>query len=133
MPRKDDSFDRLVDKIDSLKEHIDGHLGGMKDRLDTVDRKLETMDGRLDSLDVTSGQQKVILDDHVRRTTLLEEKLEVQKKEIDEKIKPLESESIKTKIMFRVGIGLLGLGGLGGAGLGIQKIIVAIFGGGEGH
>lgn len=44
----------------------------MKDTLDRILNKLEQSDARLNSIDVTLARQHVSLDEHIRRTALLE-------------------------------------------------------------
>lgn len=44
----------------------------MKDALDRILDKLEQSDARLNSIDVTLGKQHVSLEEHIRRTALLE-------------------------------------------------------------
>jgi len=54
----------------------------MSDKIDRVLEKLDTLDGRVDNIDVTMAKQSVILDEHVRRTNILEEELRPIKKHV---------------------------------------------------
>lgn len=137
MPKKTDpTYDLIDQKLDLFKEHFDNHLGN-------VNKTLERMDGRLDNLDVTAGKQQTILDEHVKRTNLLEGKLEEERKAIAEKLaaerkqtaeelEPLKTQSTQVKLLIKVGAAIAAAGGLGGAGFGIKQLVAAIFGGG-GH
>lgn len=114
MPRKkDDPMDRVEMKLDLFKDHFDDHMR-------TVGDKLEKMDNRLDNVDVTMVKQQVVLDEHVRRTNLLEEKTEAAKKELEEKIEPLKNQSSQIKLFLKIGAALLGAGG---AGFGVKELL----------
>lgn len=134
--KKDPSFELLEQKLDLFKDHFDGHMG-------TVGKTLERMDDRLDRVDVTLGKQQTTLDEHVKRTNLLEDKLEQERKDIADKLaaerkqtaeelEPLKVQSTQVKLLIKVGAAIAAAGGLGGAGFGIKQLIAAIFGGG-GH
>lgn len=124
MPTKknDESSERVIDKLDMLKDHIDEHLGEVKTRLNT-------MDGRLNNLDVTSGKQQVILDEHVKRTNLLESKMEDDKKALKEELKPLHTQATQIKLAVKIAGAFIAAGGLGGGGFFIRHFFAAFFGG----
>lgn len=48
----------------------------MDDDFDRIHKKLDKIDDRLGSIDVTLAKQAVSLDEHIKRTNLLEKKLE---------------------------------------------------------
>lgn len=54
----------LSDKLDRWEERF-GHIVG----------NLEKLDSRIDNIDITIAKQQVTLDEHVRRTNLLEKKV----------------------------------------------------------
>ena len=116
MPKKSDpTYGLLEQKLDIFKDHFDGHM-------ENVGKTLERMDDRLDKVDVTLGKQQVTLEDHVKRTNLLEDKLARE-------IEPLKVQSAQVKLLMKIGAAVIAAGGLGGAGFGIKQLIVAIFGG----
>ncbi len=48
----------------------------MQKEFDKIDVKLDKLDSRLGSIDVTLAKQHVSLEDHIRRTDLLEQQIE---------------------------------------------------------
>jgi predicted nucleic acid-binding Zn-ribbon protein len=70
-----------------------------------IDGKLDRLDGRLDSVDVTLAKQQVTLDEHVRRTNLLETQ-----------VKPLEHHITQMRTAFKV-LAYVGSAGIALAGL----------------
>lgn len=54
----------------------------MSKKFERIFDKLESIDKRLDSVDVTLGKQSIILDEHVKRTNLLEKKMEPIEKHV---------------------------------------------------
>lgn len=69
----------------------------------TTDEKLDKLDDRLNSIDVTLAKQSVILDEHVKRSTMLEEM-----------VKPMYSQYIIAKFLAKwlgilLGSGLVGM------------------------
>lgn len=50
-------------------------------KIDRLDEKLDRVAERINSIDVTLGQQHVSLQEHMRRTALLEEQVELHRKE----------------------------------------------------
>lgn len=45
--------------------------------LENIEKKIDKLDSRLDSIDVTLAKQSVSLDTHIKRTDLLEQKVDV--------------------------------------------------------
>lgn len=133
MPKKPDPTYALIDqKLDLFKEHFDTHMG-------TVGKTLEKVDGRLDTIDVTLGKQQTVLEEHVKRTNLLEEARDLDRKDIAEKLvaerkivteelEPLKVQSTQVKLLMKIGLAIVAAGGLGGAGFGIKQLIMAVFG-----
>jgi len=124
MPKKTDAENEiLLAKLDLFKDHFDSHLSDVKGTLNR-------MDERLDKIDVTSAAQGATLEEHVRRTNLLEEKIEVDKKIVESKLEPIQAHVTQVKIFMKIAGLVLGGGTLlGGAGVGIKKLIDALFGG----
>ncbi len=131
--RNDVILERVETKLDMFKEHFDR-------RISSVDEKLVKLDSRSDAIDVTLVKQQVILDEHVRRTNLLEQKLDrdvdalnkkidTETKVIETSITPLQAQDVKTKMIVKfllAGVAALAAGG--GAGLGLQKLFEFLIG-----
>jgi hypothetical protein len=64
-------------------------------------------------MDITLVKQQGILDEHVKRTNLLEDK-----------IKPFEIRETQVKLLLKIGAGLLALGA---GGIGVKELISLIF------
>lgn len=121
-PKKTDPMYDLIDqKLDLFKEHFDHHMSSQG-------KTLERMDTRLDSVDVTIGKQQTVLEEHVKRTNALEDKIIIHQKETDEKIEPLKAQHVQVKLLMKIGVAIIAAGGLGGAGFGIKQLIAVIFG-----
>lgn len=71
-----------------------------KTDLDRLEEKIDRVIEKTSSIDVTLAKQSVILDEHVRRTNLLEKKLE-----------PIEKHVILMKGLMKI-VGFVGLGAL---------------------
>ena len=54
----------------------------MQDEFDKIQSKLDKLDNRLDSIDVTLAKQEVSLSEHIRRTRLNEESIEILKNQM---------------------------------------------------
>ena len=48
----------------------------MKDQLDRLEDKIDKISDRMNSVDVTLAKQSVILEEHVKRSTMLESRME---------------------------------------------------------
>jgi superfamily II DNA or RNA helicase len=122
-------MERLETKLDYLKEASDKNAS-------VVNGQLEKIDNRLDRLDIVSEKQQLILDEHVRRTNLLEAKVENDRKEIEKKIdersaitEELKRDSEKVKLVMKIIGSVIGSGAaVGGASLGVTKLIALIMG-----
>jgi archaellum component FlaC len=68
--------------------------------LDRFENKIDSIHDRLGSIDVTLAKQSVILDEHVKRTNLLEQKLEP----VETYIKTIKS---VVKIISFIGMGVI--------------------------
>lgn len=105
-------LDRIETKLDLFKEHFDEHIGRVTVRLDK-------MDERIDESNVVAAKQCGVLEEHVKRTNLLEKKLE-------EDVGPLKAQGAQIKLMLKIATAILGAGG---AGLGIKELIALFTGG----
>lgn len=99
--------------------------------LGRIDSKLDRIDSRLDDQGKTLALQNASLDEHVRRTNMLEEKID---KDVPEKVKE-EIRVQRNKLLFNTFKIGGAVAGLGGGGLGIHHAIKALwavyFGAGE--
>lgn len=71
-----------------------------KSDMDRLEGKIDTIQNHLGSIDVTLAKQSVILEEHVKRTNLLEKKIEP----IESHVKLLKSIA---KIISFVGMGVI--------------------------
>lgn len=55
----------------------------MSEKIDKVLEKLDKIDERVDRIDVTMAKQEVVLEEHVRRTNILEDELKPIKKHVN--------------------------------------------------
>lgn len=134
-PRKDTkaevSMERIETKLDLFKEHIDKQLS-------SVDSKLDRIDSRVDVIEVTLGKQHSSLEEHIRRTNLLEQKIhnettdlgkriDAESKAVVESLEPIKMQSKQVKMILKIIATILGAGAAGGgAGLGIHKLVEII-------
>lgn len=89
MASKDD-INTLLNKLDNIENKLDGSIDEMKS-------DIKVIGVRLNSLDITSHKQNVALEEHMRRTDLLEQataKLHTNdsavQKSLSDRIVPLE-------------------------------------------
>lgn len=125
---------RVESKVDLIKEHIEQHMS-------TITAKMEKFDERLDKIDVLGVKNSAILDEHVRRTDLLEKKLDVDKnklegdiksfeKKYDDDMSPLKAQQNQFKVVMKVMIGIIvAAGAAGGGAVGLKKILELFLGG----
>ncbi len=107
----------LTTEIELLKQNQETTVNNFEKAQSETNGILERIDGRLDSIDKTLVAQQKSLDEHIRRTEILEKE-----------VVPLKEQSTQIKILIRVGAVLVTAGGLGGAGLGLEKLLGAILG-----
>jgi len=102
-----------------------------------IDGKLDKLDDRMDGMQATLAVQQQILDEHVRRTGLLEEKIEADTSNIRSEFKEglkegLAREAAEAVRAERNKLLVLGLkiggvvAGLGGGGLGLKTLLPAL-------
>lgn len=58
----------------------------MDEKLTRIESKIDKLDSRLDIIDITTAKQEINIHEHIRRTNLLEERVE----QIREELKPVE-------------------------------------------
>lgn len=104
--------------------------------LNRIDGKLDKLDDRMDSMNGTLTKQQGSLDEHIKRSNLLEMKIDLETKAIRDRlpediqkelavVKAAASEARNKALMF--GLKIAGaLAGLGGGGWGIKQIVVAV-------
>lgn len=116
--KKQSGLSAIETKLDLFKEHLDSHMQSLGQRLERVDIKIE-------DVNITLAEQKIILDEHIRRTNILEDKFEEEKRASQSEIQPLKVHSENMKLMMKV---LIASAGVSGAGLGIKEILSLISG-----
>lgn len=108
-------------KFDMFQKHLENHLERVDKSLVKVDHKVDELDKRLDRIENNGIKNTVVLEEHVRRTNLLEESL---KKE-SERITPLETQSATFKMILKI---LVATGAVGGTSIGVGKLISLLLG-----
>lgn len=108
----------------------DNSLGELlvAETLNRLDSKLDKLDDRLDGIDKTLIKQEAILDEHVKRTNLLESKMESDKvvakeqlpKDIQDQLK-LERHKLMMFVLKILGV----VAGTGAGGVAIKEILGA--------
>jgi archaellum component FlaC len=81
------------------------------DRLDRIEDKLDRINDKIANIDVTLAKQSVILDEHIKRSNMLEEKM-----------KPVEKHVAIINTIFKILGGTSLAGGLGHAIMKILKV-----------
>lgn len=104
--------------------------------LSRMDGKLDKLDDRMDGMAGTLIKQQASLDEHVKRSNLLEEKIELETKKITEALpREVEAQIKLARNKFLINALKVGgvVAGLGGGGFGIKQLITAVlkFWGGE--
>lgn len=66
-------------------------------------------DARLDNIDITMAKQSVILEEHVRRTGLLESDLKEHRQDVTKELAPVKKHVYFVNGFVKIGLGLLGL------------------------
>ena len=97
--------------------------------LNRIDGKLDKLDDRLDGQGNILAKQQVSLDEHVKRTNLLEAKLEEDKKLIKEGLarEALDAVRAERNRILVLGLKIGGaVAGLGGTGFGLKTLLPAI-------
>ena len=74
----------------------------MQDEFDKIQSKLDKLDNRLDSIDITLAKQEVSLSEHIRRTKINEESIEILKNQINPISNHVHLMSILGKIFLAV-------------------------------
>ena len=101
--------------------------------LNRMDGKLDKLDDRMDGMTIVLTKQQGSLDEHVRRTNLLEEKLEADKetlrKSISEGLAREAADAVRAErnriLVLALKIGGV-VAGLGGGGFGLRQLLPAI-------
>lgn len=105
--------------------------------LTRIDGKLDKLDDRMDNQGNILSKQQVSLDEHVKRTNLLEQKLEEDKKLIKEGLarEALDAVRAERNRILVLGLKIAGVvAGLGGGGFGLKQlfnVVMKVWGTGE--
>lgn len=78
----------------------------MKEILDRIEAKVDKLDDRLDLVDITLVKQEANLKEHMRRTHLLEGKVEHIETEIQKELEPVKKHVNQVKIVAKI-IGII--------------------------
>ena len=77
----------------------------MKDDLDRIESKVDKLDEKLDSVDKTLVKQEMNLQQHMRRTEIQEESLEVLKKYMHNEVEPIKDHIKKVSAITKFMVG----------------------------
>lgn len=94
-----------------------------------IDGKLDKLDDRMDGMAGTLVKQQASLDEHIKRSDLLEKKIDLETKAIKEDLpKEVENQIRLQRNKFLINaLKVLGLvAGLGGGGFGLNKLVSGI-------
>lgn len=116
--RAGQSIYRVEEKLDLFKEHFDSHMMN-------VNKKIDNVEDRFGKVEITLVKQQSILDEHVRRTNILEDKVDSEKKILQDSLEPIKAQGAQMSILIKILAGILGAGG---AGFGIKEILSLISG-----
>lgn len=88
--------------LDAIQAMINRLEDKVEDRFNKVDNRLEKLDEQLDAVSRLTDKNTIVLEEHQRRALanekhahLLEQKLEIQRKEYSDNLKIHEDESVK--------------------------------------
>lgn len=84
----------------------------MSDKIDKVLEKLDKIDERVDRIDVTMAKQEVVLEEHVRRTNILQDRVEKHEAKIEEDLKPIKKHVVMVNAIVKILVAVAGLAGL---------------------
>ena len=99
------------------------------DALNRMDGKLDKLDDRLDNVGQTLVRQQASLDEHIKRTNLLETKIEADASALKVKLEKDVENLLASKRQKSLMLGLKILGGVaatGGGGVLIKNLVAAI-------
>ena len=113
MKRRRRSISRNND-VERIEKLFDSMRKWVEKRFDRVDEKFDRLGDRLDKVDVTLAKQQTSLDEHIRRTEILESQVE-----------PLKAQSAQVKLVLKIVAALVAAGG---AGIGLKELVGLVFG-----
>lgn len=78
----------------------------MKDDIDRIEKKVDKLDDKLDSIDKTLVKQEINLKQHMRRTEIQEESLEILKGYMHDEVEPIKDhiKRVNTIIKFTLAV-----------------------------
>lgn len=83
---------------DDLSDRLDRLGGTLLERLLRIDGRLDTINEKLSSLAATAAMHQVSLEEHMRRTELLEKSVTA----VQERIQPLEKSEVRWALAAKV-------------------------------
>lgn len=96
-------------KLDTVKERLNSHIEEEGKVFNDLYRILEKTDSRIDNIDVTLAKQHAVLEEHIRRTEVLEAT-----------VVPIKAKSDLLGVLLKIA-GTVG--GLGAGGFGIKELV----------
>lgn len=105
MPRaKTPTHESVQSKVNRLEDKMDARLDKVDAKFDKVDRKIDAIGTSLEQINTTLDRNTATLEDHVKRTNLLEASTKASQDAHDTRLKNLEAShqaimSIPDKIM----------------------------------
>lgn len=99
------------------------------DALNRMDTKLDKLDDRMDGMASTLVKQQASLDEHIKRSDLLEKKIDLETRAIKEDLpKEVENQIRLQRNKFLISAAkILGvIAGLGGGGFGLKELFTVI-------
>lgn len=104
----------MTSKIDAVKEMFDARERHRdEEQLNKIESKLDKMDDKLNVIDVMVARQQVILEEHVKRTNMLEDV-----------VKTVNEQYAFMKVLLKV---IAACAAAGAGGLGIKEVL-SLFG-----
>lgn len=90
------------------------------DKIDKVLEKLDKIDERVDRIDVTLGKQEVHLEEHIRRTNILEGQIKENEVRAEKDLAPIKKHVTLVNTVVKI---LIFLGGLAGVALTLKQLL----------
>jgi len=131
-------IDNLAEKVDAqglvsgrLDERLTAHIGHNEKTDGRIETQLDAINEHLFGIKQILGAQQSSIDEHIRRTNLLEEKIEGETKQIKSELKPILDQGQQFQGFLKFGKAALKVGGLIAAlsagGFGIKELVGFIF------
>src|SRR5574343_284149 len=131
-------IDVLSDKVDAhgaaygrLDERLTSHIVHNEKTDDRLEHQLNVVNEHLFGIKEILGRQQSSIDEHIRRTNLLEEKIEGETSKIKSELKPILDQNQQFQGLWKFSKVALRMGGLleaiSAGGFGIKELVGFIF------